>query len=183
MLTVLCFSQPILNIAAIDSAIGAKMRVPTYICVVKLEDALKTTKFENERHRAFLNILYTAWWAKSESSAAMKQFGLTMEQFNVMRILKGKHPTAMCAKDIASRMIERNSNVPRIMDKLVAKNYVKRETSTEDKRETLHSLTEEGMELLDRASSIVRAANDELNGLTEDEAATLNNLLEKLRIK
>lgn len=148
---------------------------------MRLEDAIKTTKFENERHRAFLNVLYTAWWAKSTGSPELKRLGITLEQFNVMRILKGKHPQPMCAKDIGSRMIEKSSNVPRIMDKLVAKKYVNRETSTEDKRETLHSLTEKGIVFLAQASDIVKASNDTMNGLTEEEALTLNNLLEKLR--
>ena len=148
---------------------------------MRLEEAIKTNKFENERHRAFLNVLYTAWWAKSTSSPELKKLGITLEQFNVMRILKGKHPQPMCAKDIGSRMIEKSSNVPRIMDKLVAKNYVMRETSTEDKRETLHSLTEEGITFLTDVSTIVKRSKDAMNGLTEEEALILNNLLEKLR--
>ena len=104
---------------------------------MKLEMALKTNKFKNESHKAGLNILYTAWWLKTMSSAELKKFGLTHEQYNVLRILKGKHPEQMCVKDIACRVIEKNSNVPRIVDRLEIKKLVKRTQSTTDGRHTL----------------------------------------------
>ena len=105
------------------------MHVCTYICMVKLEEALKMAKFSSEKHKAGLNLLYTAWWLKTMVSKELKTVGLTHEQYNVLRILRGKHSEAMCVKDIGCRMIERNSNVPRIVDRLVAKKYVVRSTS------------------------------------------------------
>ena len=82
---------------------------------MKLEEAIKSTKFKSEVHKAVLHILYTAWWLKSVGAKELKEFGLTHEQYNVLRILKGKHPEQMCVRDIASRMIEKSSNVPRII--------------------------------------------------------------------
>jgi len=111
----------------------------------------------------------------------MKQVGITMEQFNVMRILKGKHPVKMCVKDIGSRMIEKNSNVPRIIDRLEAKQLVERCTSAEDKRESLVSLTEKGISLIEQASKALDEVNAPLIGLTDEEAATVNDLLDKMR--
>ena len=96
---------------------------------MKLEDVLKTNKFNDEVHKATLNILYTSYWMRDNVSSTMKEIGITSEQFNILRILKGKHPEAMCVKDIASRMIEKSSNVPRILDRLVAKELVMRTTS------------------------------------------------------
>src|SRR4051812_4344059 len=113
------------------------MHVCTYICMVKLEEVLKMTRFSSQKHKAGLNILYTCWWLKTIISKELKSLGLTHEQYNVLRILKGTHPEAMCVRDIGSRMIERNSNVPRIIDRLVAKEYVNRSTSEVDKRETV----------------------------------------------
>jgi DNA-binding MarR family transcriptional regulator len=98
-----------------------------------------------------------------------------------MRILKGKHPEQMCVRDIASRMLEKNSNVPRIIDRLVAKKMVKRENSTEDKRETLISLTAKGMEQLDKVSKQVETKSNDIINLSDEEANQLHNLLEKLR--
>ncbi len=111
----------------------------------------------------------------------MKQVGITMEQFNVMRILKGKHPVKMCVKDIGSRMIEKNSNVPRIVDRLESKGLVERATSAEDKRESLVSLTEKGILLLHQASKALDEADAPLIDITDEEAAIVNDMLDKMR--
>lgn len=148
---------------------------------MKLEEALKTANFRNERHKVLLNIIYTAYWLKSTNSTLLKNIGLTVEQFNVMRILKGKHPQPVCIRDIASRMIEKNSNVPRIIDRLVTKGIVVRQTSETDKRETLVSLTEDGMRQLLEANKLTDPVSDSLIGITTEEAVLLNELLEKLR--
>lgn len=148
---------------------------------MKLEDVLKTSKFNDEVHKATLNILYTSYWMRDNMSAVMKDIGITSEQFNILRILKGKHPEAMCVKDIAGRMIEKSSNVPRILDRLVAKELVMRTTSKEDKRETIISLTETGMKTLQTANEALVEINRKTIGITNEEAAVLNQLLEKLR--
>ena len=149
---------------------------------MKLEDVLKTSKFADERHKATLNILYTAYWLKNNFSTVLKESGITMEQFNVLRILKGKHPEQMCVKDIASRIIERNSNVPRIIDRLIVKKLVKRTPSKEDKRETLVSLTDKGLKQLEEANKVLDNMDAQTNGIDNDDARVLNELLEKMRI-
>ncbi|RYZ53722.1 MAG: MarR family transcriptional regulator [Sphingobacteriales bacterium] len=150
---------------------------------MKLQEAIKTEKFRDELHKASLNILYTAYWMRSHLSVVMKNHGITEEQFNVMRILKGKHPSPMCVRDIGSRMLEKSSNVPRIIDRLVAKKLVRRSTSTEDKRETLISLTDMGITHLEEVSKRVDEQSREIMHLPEAEAIQLNELLEKLRKK
>lgn len=148
---------------------------------MKLEDAIKSSKFADERHKATVNMLYSAYWLKHNFSAALKAQDLTMEQHNVLRILKGKHPGEMCVKDIASRIVEKSSNVPRIIDRLVAKKLVKRATSKEDKRETLISLTEKGITTVDQARKVIDEITGNIIHLTEEEAKTLNDILEKMR--
>ncbi len=148
---------------------------------MKLEDVLKTNKFNDEVHKATLNILYTSYWMRDNMSGVMKDIGITSEQFNILRILKGKHPEAMCVKDIGSRMIEKSSNVPRILDRLVAKELVMRTTSKEDKRETIISLTDTGLKTLQAANEGLATINKQTIGINNEEAAVLNQLLEKLR--
>jgi len=150
---------------------------------VKLEQAIKSTKFKNEVHKAGLNILYTAWWLKTMTSKELKKHGLTHEQFNVLRILKGKYPEQMCVRDVACRMIEKNSNVPRIIDRLELKKFVKRTTSLNDKRETAISLTEAGINILEVATTKVNKLFDEVIVMEESSAHVLNKLLEKIREK
>lgn len=154
-----------------------------YICAVKLEQAIQSNKFKNELHKAGLNILYTAWWLKTAMSKELKAFDLTQEQYNVLRILKGKHPEQMCVKDIAGRMIEKNSNVPRIIDRLELKKLVKRSTSPIDRRETVMQLTAAGIKLLETSTLRINQSMDDIMNMNDQEATQLNLLLEKLREK
>ena len=158
-----------------------KLDVCTYICVVKLEQAIKSTKFKNEVHKAGLNILYTAWWLKTVMSKDLKEFGLTHEQYNVLRILKGKYPEQMCVRDITCRMIEKSSNVPRIIDRLEIKKLVKRSTSLIDKRETVITLTQSGISILEASTAILNKLMDETVAICDKDAEALNALLEKVR--
>jgi DNA-binding MarR family transcriptional regulator len=150
---------------------------------VKLEEAIKSNKFRNEVHKAGLNILYTAWWLKTIISKELKEYGLTHEQYNVLRILKGRHPEQMCVKDIACRIIEKNSNVPRIIDRLELKKFVRRSASLNDKRETAIVLTPAGINILDIATAKVNKVFENFVVMDESSANTLNKLLEKIREK
>jgi len=148
---------------------------------VKLEQAIQSNKFKNEMHKASLNILYTAWWLKTRMSNELKAFGLTHEQYNVLRILKGKFPEQMCVKDIGCRMIEKSSNVPRIIDRLEIKKLVKRAISPNDRRETVITLTQSGLTILAATTEKINELMDEMVCMEKTEAIQLNSLLEKMR--
>ncbi len=146
-----------------------------------MEEAIKSTKFKNNIHKASLNILYTAWWLKTLMSKELKAYGLTHEQYNVLRILKGKHPEQICVKEIACRMIEKSSNVPRIIDRLETKKLVKRVTSNIDKRETVIVLTQAGINILQHSTDRINKIMYDSVGITERKAEQLNEILEELR--
>lgn len=148
---------------------------------MKLEDAIKSNKFKSPQQKAVLNCMYSAWWLKTLLSRDLKGFDLTHEQYNVMRILKGKHPEQMCVRDIASRMMEKSSNVPRIVDRLVAKKWVKRSTSAIDKRETVINLTAAGLEVLEQSTNSMERLFEKILTMSDQDAQQLNTLLEKLR--
>lgn len=131
--------------------------------------------------KAAINIMYTAYQVKCSVSDALKEYGLTAEQYNVLRILKGKYPDQMCVKDIAGRMIERSSNVPRIIDRLELKKLVQRSTSAEDKRETVITLTQAGIDMLGMVNGVIEDANDKVCHLNEEELVQLNDLLDRYR--
>lgn len=152
-----------------------------YICFVKLEQAIKSSNFKSELHKASINLLYTAWWLKTLVSKNLKQIDFTQEQFNVMRILKGKHPDKMSVKDIASRMIEQNSNVPRIIDRLEKKSWINRIQCPNDGRHTKIGLSPLGISKLAEASTLVEEATSNVLKLDSNEAGQLNILLEKMR--
>ncbi len=150
---------------------------------MKLEQAIQSEKFASQQQKAVLNILYSAWWLKTLISKELKRLGLTHEQYNVLRILKGKHPEKMCVRDIGSRVIERSSNVPRIIDRLVAKKYVDRSTSQLDKRETVITLTKDGISVLENANSLVENVFSNAVVINEGDAKQLNSLLDQMRVK
>jgi len=154
-----------------------------YICNVKLEQAIKSTKFKSEVQKAGLNVLYTAWWIKTLMVKELKGFDITHEQYNVLRILKGKHPDLMCVKDIASRMIEKSSNVPRIVDRLELKNLIVRTQGAIDGRQTVITLTQKGIDTLETATAQLNQVWENSITMDNDAAFTLNELLEKFRIR
>lgn len=150
---------------------------------MKLEQAIKSTKFKSEVQKAGLNVLYTAWWIKTLTVKELKDFDITHEQYNVLRILKGKHPETMCVKDIASRMIEKSSNVPRIVDRLELKNLIVRSQGEIDGRQTVITLTQKGIETLEKATERLNQVWENSIAMDNNDAVILNDLLEKFRIR
>jgi len=148
---------------------------------LKIEEQLKTNKFISEAHKAEVNILFTANWLRTRLNNNLKQFGLTHEQFNVLRIIKGQHPEPVCVKDITERQIEPNSNTTRILDKLQHKHLVQRVHSPRDKREWFIELTPQGMELLNRAIDCINNQNAISTNLGHAQCSLLNNFLDKIR--
>lgn len=157
-----------------------------HLCILvedmaSIEQEIKQVKFGNELVKANINVLFTANWLNNRISAVFKPFNVTHEQFNVLRILKGSHPTAMCQKDILSRMIAPNSNVTLLIKKLKDKNLIAVLQSDRDKREYEISIAEPGLSLLLEIESILQSKVTDFNQLEESDAKTLNDLLDKLR--
>jgi DNA-binding MarR family transcriptional regulator len=148
---------------------------------MQLEKEIYTTKFDSEVHKATINLMFTAHWVRTRLGAQFKLFGLTPEQYNVMRILKGKYPEKMCVKDIGKRMIEKNSNVPRILDRLVRKELVIRQQSELDRRETETTLSQKGLDLLATVTDHIKEQEKNIMQLDEATAAQLNTILENVR--
>lgn len=149
--------------------------------MAKLTQELQTDHFQNEWQKAHLNILFTAGWLKSHLLGQLKPYKVSLEQYNVLRILRGKHPQSVCLKDISERMIDRNSNTTRIIQKLETKGLVHKSNSVEDRRELSIVISREGLALLEKAEQSVENQHLQWANLTETEAQLLNALLDKLR--
>lgn len=147
---------------------------------MRLEEILHTQGFTSEKNKAIVHLMYNAYEVKLAVSRILKDYALTPEQYNVLRILKGSHPAALCNRDIAERTIERNSNTPRIVDRLEVKKLVKRLANPTDKRETLVSLTNAGINILQAANDALAANENSLMPLSNTDAAKLNELLSKM---
>ncbi|MBC2845258.1 MarR family winged helix-turn-helix transcriptional regulator [Winogradskyella flava] len=134
--------------------------------------------FPNNRVKALLNIIYTANWITSCQNEFFKDFGISPQQYNILRILRGAGEP-LKVQTIKDRMIERSPNATRLMDKLCAKNYIERLPSEHDRRVVKIVITQNGKDLLE---SIPNNLNKELlKNLNEEEAKQLSDLLDKMR--
>ena len=105
------------------------------------------SKFSNYKVKALINILYTANWISSYQNEYFKPFGISPQQFNILRILKGANEP-LKVQVIKERMIERSPNATRLMDKLCAKQLIERISSPEDRRVVKIDITSKGKQLL-----------------------------------
>lgn len=136
------------------------------------------SNFKNNKVKALINIKYTSNWLSSQENEFFKPYGISPQQFNILRILRG-------AKDkikvqvVKERMIERAPNATRLMDKLCDKNLISRERCEHDRRVVYVKITNQGLELLKMIDENKNLSF--LEKLTEEEAITLSNLLDKIR--
>jgi len=147
---------------------------------MKIEDEIKQQKFKTPHQKAVLNLIYTTSWMQGRQKDIFKTFGITLQQFNILRILRGQHPSSTSATEIKSRMLDKNSDVSRLLDRLLAKKVITKRVSANDKRAADVNLTEEGLELL-RAIDKKQNQIDNVLLLSEEEAIILSDLLDKSR--
>jgi DNA-binding MarR family transcriptional regulator len=141
---------------------------------MSLEEAIRQQKFQNEYQKAAVNILYTGSWLYNLHAAFLKKFDITPEQFNVLRILRGSHPKPMMLADITCRMIDKNSNATRLVEKLRVKGLVKREICKNNRRQVDISLTYKGLKLLANIDHEADTWQFALRNLSEAEMQQLN---------
>jgi len=136
------------------------------------------SKFPNNRIKAFINIKYTANWVSSKENEFFKQYSISSQQFNILRILRGAKK-AIKVQTIKDRMIERAPNATRLMDKLCEKDLINRIRCEHDRRVVYIDITKKGESLLEEIDKNLHL--DFINNLTEEEATQLSNLLDKIR--
>lgn len=147
--------------------------------MMRIEEEIKQQKFRSMQQKAVINLIYTSNWLQGKQQEFFKPFGITGQQYNILRILKGQHPKSISGTEIKSRMLDRNSDVSRLLDRLALKKLITRRTCPNDKRASDVLITPLGLDLLKR----IRKAGDEDNVLTlsEGEAEQLSHLLDKAR--
>lgn len=136
------------------------------------------SKFDNNKVKALINILYTANWITNIQNTFFKPFGISPQQYNILRILNGASEP-LKVQTIKARMIDRSPNATRLMDKLCAKKMIDRIPCPGDRRVVHITITEKGKQLLNDISDNFN--DDILKNITEDDAIQLSDLLDKLR--
>ena len=149
---------------------------------MRLEEEIKQKQFRNEYHKLGVNILFTSSLLKLKTQQMLKPFGLSPEQFNVLRILRGHYPDPATVNMIIDRMIDKNSNASRIVDKLIEKKLVIRKESCVDRRQVDVFITEEGLKVLDDIDRHPDVNFDStMVWISSDEARIINDILDKMR--
>jgi len=147
-----------------------------------LENELKQKEFKNKQQRAYLNVLFTASFLHLEQTRFFKPYSLSMQQYNVLRILRGQNGKPVSIGLIQERMLDIQSNASRLIDKLVSKKFVIRKVCPNDKRQMEITITTDGLKVLLQLDEVIDLEETNIQ-LTNDEADLLNNLLNKLREK
>lgn len=145
------------------------------------EDIKQERGFQSERHKAVVNIMYTDGWLRGCLSELLKPYDLTNQQYNVLRILRGSSPKPLSTSDIRSRMLDKMSDASRIVDRLFKKGLVDRKVCPADKRLVDVFISKEGLKILKVIDETMNDFNKNLGEITEEEAETLNTILDKLR--
>lgn len=148
-----------------------------------LEEDIKQKKFKSVYQKAGINLTYTTSFMMNRNMRLLKKYGLTLPQFNILRILRGQYPSATTVNDLIDRMLDKSSNASRIVEKLRSKKLVERKVSEYDRRAVDVSITKAGLDLLSRIDDIEQEFYFGEGVLTEDEALLLNALLDKGRSK
>lgn len=146
-----------------------------------LEDQIQQKKFVSETEKAIVNISYTHSYLSNLINTALKEHNISVQQFNVLRILKGQDPKPVSINEITLRMVDKMSNASRLVHKLHAKQLVQRSVCSYDKRQVDVTLTKEGAKVLQTLNVLVDTVIHSHNGITIEEYQQLNLLLDKLR--
>ena len=149
---------------------------------MKIEEAIQQKKFMNAFQKVHVNVLYTASFLSQQTSESLKPFRLTIQQFNILRILRGRYPEPATIKELTARMLDKMSNASRLVDKLLEKGLVERRTCSEDRRRVDVVISKEGLDLLSKVSAIVEQRYEQqFQQLSEVGSAQLSELLDKRR--
>lgn len=149
---------------------------------MKVEDILKTSRPLSPKKKLVINLMLTSNEAGAKMAEAMKPFEISVQQFNVLRILRGQKGKPANLSTVQDRMVNKMSNTTRLVDKLLEKNLVERNTCEENRRKIEIIITEQGMKLLQEIDPIIDKTEEELTtNLSQQEVENLNGLLEKMR--
>ena len=149
--------------------------------VMKIEEEIQSTKFEDNLQKAVINLTYTYGWLNNALRSHFEKYNLTSQQFNVLRILRGQYPNPATVNMIKDRMLDKMSDASRIVDRLVQKGLVSRCTNNKDRRAVDIRISDAGLDILSKMDVEFRTKEILQNNLTEEDAGKLSDLLDKLR--
>jgi DNA-binding MarR family transcriptional regulator len=146
-----------------------------------IEQDIQQPNFRNEFQKMGINLLFTANWLNEQISKMLSEEGVTQQQYNILRILRGS-TTPLSTLKIRERMLDKMSDTSRIVDRLIAKELVVKNTCEKDKRLVDITLSPKGLDLVDQLDQYNERIDALLKGINESEAQLMNQILDKIRI-
>jgi DNA-binding MarR family transcriptional regulator len=146
-----------------------------------IEQDIQQPNFRNEFQKMGINLLFTANWLNEQIGKMLSEEGVTQQQYNILRILRGS-TTPLSTLKIRERMLDKMSDTSRIVDRLIAKELVLKNTCEKDKRLVDITLTPKGLDLVDQLDQYNERIDALLKGINESEAQLMNQILDKIRI-
>ena len=146
-----------------------------------IEQEIKQPKFRSPQQKVAVNLIYTTNWLEAKQNEFFKAFGLTSSQYNILRILRGQGNNSISGADIKSRMLERNSDISRMLDRLLKKRLVTKRQCPNDKRAADIMIAPAGLSLLSEIDMAIDKTERVNIRLNEKEALQLSALLDKCR--
>jgi DNA-binding MarR family transcriptional regulator len=145
-----------------------------------IEKDIQQTNFRNEYQKLGINIMYTANWLNEKITGILSQEDITQQQYNILRILRGADKP-LSTLQIRARMLDKMSDTSRIVDRLVAKELVEKNTCPTDKRLVDVVLSKKGFVILEKLDQLNHHLDALMKGISEKDAITMNQLLDQLR--
>ena len=149
---------------------------------MELEKEIKQNKsFISEYQKLGVNLMFTHSWLTTHHTKVFKPFGISVQQYNILRILRGQLPNPASVSLLQERMIDKMSNASRLVDKLKLKKFVERKECKADRRQVDVIITDKGLELLNNINKDIEMLDAVFKTISLSEAKELNRILDKLR--
>ena len=149
---------------------------------MNLEKAILQERFGSEQEKLMINIIFTSNFINLQTSRIFKSFNISAQQYNVLRIFRGQKGNPISLKEIEIQMLDKSSNVSRLIDKLMWKDLVDRTVSMKDRRKIALKITLNGLTLLKDIDPLITTFQDKFKGIvTSDVAKKVNDVLDSLR--
>ena len=148
---------------------------------MEIEKEIFSNKFENNHQKAIVNLIYTYGWLTNLLKQKLNKHKITLQQYNILRILRGQNPKPATINLLKERMLDKMSDASRIVERLVQKNLVQRCTNDKDRRAVDILISPKGLEILQKLDNEMSSKDILMDNITDEEASALSGLLDKMR--
>lgn len=148
---------------------------------MKLEDEIKQSKFNSPQQKVLVNIIFTANWVNARLSDIIKSHQITLQQYNVLRILRGKYPKSANPGEIKAVMLDKNPDLTRLCDRMCRQGLISRSIDEVNRRKMNICITDKGLKVLEQIDPEIQKIENSMVHLQDSESGQLSDLLDKMR--